>query len=63
MPAYDYKCPWCGHIKEVTHSMLSEDPIKCNNEGCEAVMEKMISKSTAINTRFRMDGTRFNFSE
>jgi len=46
MPAYDYKCPWCQTIKEVTHSMSFDMPVKCDNNGCEAVMEKQISKLT-----------------
>lgn len=46
MPTYDYKCPHCGLIKEIVHS-IKDDPIiycsDCLKEGKEISMERLIS--------------------
>lgn len=47
MPSYDYKCPICGNIEEIVHS-IKESPViicdKCSG-GKEKPMERLISGS------------------
>lgn len=49
MPTYDYKCPGCGHIEEVVHS-IKKDPVincqVCGIMGDENRMERLISRNT-----------------
>jgi putative FmdB family regulatory protein len=46
MPTYDYKCPECGIIKEIVHS-IKEDPIiycsECLKIDKKIIMERMIT--------------------
>lgn len=41
MAQYDYRCPGCGQIREVSHSMNDRPVIKC---GCGATMSKLIAR-------------------
>jgi putative FmdB family regulatory protein len=41
MAAYDYRCPGCGQIREVSHSMNDLPVIKCN---CGETMHKIVSR-------------------
>ena len=38
---YDYKCPSCGFIKEVSHGMNESPVVKCDK--CGSIMRKIIS--------------------
>jgi len=49
MPTYDYKCPACGHVKEVIHSIKESPRIVCDlcmlGGGENNAMERQISLS------------------
>jgi len=63
MPAYDYFCPSCNNVQEVTHGMFEELEVKC--EKCNKKMKKSISigsggyKITSGGTRRRDYGQRY----
>lgn len=45
MPTYDYRCPDCGHVEEVVHSIKSDPDIKCSSCN-KCLMQRMISSNT-----------------
>lgn len=48
MPAYDYRCPSCNYVLEITHS-IKEDPEiqcpECKKSGAVEIMKRMISRN------------------
>ena len=48
MPCYDYKCPGCDQIEEVTHSITENPMYKCTN--CDTIMERQISLGSYVIT-------------
>lgn len=46
MPAYDYRCPDCGCVQEVTHSIKQDPSIECpacKQSGKSTRMDRLIS--------------------
>ena len=48
MPKYDYECPECGQVKEVSHSFSEIGKIKVLCGTCEKPMKKLLSLLTLI---------------
>jgi len=48
MPKYDYECPKCGDVKEVSHSVSEIGKINVLCEDCQEPMKKLLSLPTLI---------------
>jgi len=44
MPIYEYRCPKCGEVVEIMHSMSDDSTRKC--EHCGADLERLISRTS-----------------
>ncbi len=44
MPTYEYRCPQCGEVIEIMHSMNDESERTC--EACNSALERLISRSS-----------------
>ena len=45
MAAYDYRCPKCGNVREVNHSMNNSPLVVCD---CGMQMDRVISGGTGV---------------
>jgi putative FmdB family regulatory protein len=48
MPLYDYECPACGAVKEVSHSVAEIGKIRVECDACSEPMRKLLSVPTLI---------------
>jgi putative FmdB family regulatory protein len=48
MPVYDYECPTCSDVKEVSHSVSEIGKIEVLCEQCREPMKKLLSLPTLI---------------
>jgi putative FmdB family regulatory protein len=48
MPLYDYECPACGAVKEVSHSVSEIGKIQVLCDACNTQMKKLLSVPTLI---------------
>jgi putative FmdB family regulatory protein len=48
MPLYDYECPACGTVKEVSHSVAEIGKIRVECDACGEPMKKLLSVPTLI---------------
>jgi len=55
---YDYKCPKCGYIVEIKHSMLESPAIMC--EKCGTKMFKLITGGQSIFIKKVGEYTRYH---
>ena len=46
MPTYSYRCPKCGRVFDIFHSMSNNDPQHCPECGAEG--KKLLSASSVI---------------
>jgi putative FmdB family regulatory protein len=46
MPRYDYHCPACGIVIEVTHSIRETPEVRCPT--CDNIMHRLLSGGEAI---------------
>jgi len=47
-PRYDYRCKKCKAYEIITHSFESDDQHGCAMEGCDGMMNKVISPILTI---------------
>lgn len=48
MPLYDYECPACGSVKEVSHSVADIGKIRVECDVCSEPMKKLLSVPALI---------------
>ena len=46
MPLYDYKCPSCDQIEEISHSIKKDPEYNCGN--CETIMERQVGMGSCV---------------
>lgn len=65
MPTYSFTCPRCNYsLTGIFPMRLSQGPIPCEGEGCDAIMDRVIEMPAAVFTEDNFVegglGTHFN---